>query len=521
MRVELNSHIILKGLTQTECEIIEQDLVFKNPQYEKVKKYSKWNTTNVPEYLQYFKFYEELGEVCAKVPIGYSRFNFTKSEIKDSRVYPKITYPQFLMELRQTQEEALTQYINFNCIDKYYSRGSIQLPTGKGKTVLGIALASKLQTRTLIIVHKTDLVKSWREDIATAFGGKADVGLIKAQTRKVGEHFTIATIQTLNKLSQKELKSLYNYFGLVIQDEMHHCPSSSFELGNNFNSRFRLGLTATPERSDGLSCVMNLFYGDFCFTYGHRKDDDDILQVSVLKKTISTYFNPVVTKVGDKYKIKKELDSPINFDLSNARLKDNEKRISDLSYSARPKIAHFNIDYLTISHPNTVVQVTNDIFNEFTKGHSCIAFFTQKEEIVLYRDYLISIGIDEACIGLYYGDNKDCDSVIDRAEKQRGFITLATYSKATEGTNVKQWEVGFLVSSINNGKNVEQAVGRIRRKLDNGKKLKVAKLYDYRYENVYQLNRHGITRDKRYKLLKFDFDKPIQWALNFTRGYNS
>lgn len=69
--------------------------------------------------------------------------------------------------------------------------------------------------------------------------------------------------------------------------------------------------------------------------------------------------------------------------------------------------------------------------------------FSRKEEITHYKDLLVLNGVDENDIGLYYGDTKDCDLIIDIAESRRKYITLATYSKANEGTNVKQWEVGF------------------------------------------------------------------------------
>ena len=70
---------------------------------------------------------------------------------------------------------------------------------------------------------------------------------------------------------------------------------------------------------------------------------------------------------------------------------------------------------------------------------------------------------------------------------------------------------------MNNGKNVEQAVGRIRRTTDKPK-LPVARLYDYRYPMVYTLAHHGSTRDDRYMKLKFTGAVPKRRPL-FSRGY--
>lgn len=520
LSVEISNKINLKGLCEKDVETIEQDLTFVNPQYEKVKKYSRWSTTSVPKFLEYFKIYEEDGEMCAEVPIGYSVKDNLYTDIQDISDYRKLVpvdFPEMKLTLRDTQKEALEAYVNKNA--DLFLTGSIQLPTGKGKTILGLALASYLKCRTLIIVHKTDLVTGWKKDIEKAFEGKADIGLIKAQSRKIGNHFTIATIQTLNRLTEKELSVLYDSFGFVIQDEMHHCPSTSFQLGNNFNCRYRLGLTATPERTDGLAHIMKLFYGDFCYTYVPKENDEDILQVEVIKRNLQTYFNPVISKMGMSYKVKRNLEDPINFTSDNLGLKLNEFRITHVPYSQRPDVLYSSIEYLATMRYDTIRVVIKDILNEYSQGHSCIAFFSQKEEVEKYKEHLILNGVNENDIGLYYGNNKDCDSVVDIAESNRKFITLATYSKATEGTNVKQWEVGFLVSSINNGKNTEQAVGRIRRVKNDGEKLEIARLYDYRYSSVYMLNRHGITRDDRYRKLKFIFKSNDRPKL-FTKGWS-
>jgi superfamily II DNA or RNA helicase len=124
----------------------------------------------------------------------------------------------------------------------------------------------------------------------------------------------------------------------------------------------------------------------------------------------------------------------------------------------------------------------------------------------------------------FYGDSVEKDSVIlERAESGEVPITLCTYSKGTEGTNVKAWGVAFLVSSVNNEKNVEQAVGRIRRTKPG--KPSPAIVYDFRVPNVYALSSHGHTRDHRYKQLGFQNEQemnrpPMGKRTIFSRGYN-
>ena len=125
---------------------------------------------------------------------------------------------------------------------------------------------------------------------------------------------------------------------------------------------------------------------------------------------------------------------------------------------------------------------------------------------------------------LYYGDSKEkSDVMMKKAESKEVLVTLATYAKAVEGTNVKSWEVEFLVSSLNNEKNVEQAVGRIRRRKDG--KIDPAIVYDVRYGDCYSLKSHYKNRFSVYKRLKFTiFDKNSELTPRnrgmFTRGYN-
>ena len=308
---------------------------------------------------------------------------------------------------------------------------------------------------------------------------------------------------------------------MIICDEVHYLKSHDAlrtKAIKKFKCKYRLGLTATPERSDGLDHIMNLYYGGLCYKYEKKDEDEDedILPVKVIKQKSSVFFNPLFKNVGTedhpKYALV-DMYAPVD-----VAMKHNYIRLSDIPYALRPTINYQTIDNFVVSKESYKDMVCHDIINEYSKGHSCIVFFSQKEHCRLYYDYL-RLYVSEEDLGLYYGDNSDNKAVLEKAEKQRKFITLTTYAKATEGTNVKTWEVEFLVSSINNEKNTEQAVGRIRRVKDG--KLNPAVLYDYRVPYVYSLANHGSTRDRRYRQLGFiiDGENPNQKRSIFKRGY--
>lgn len=504
--LELSSSAYISGLTPDELDKVKKDLTFDNPAYATTQRYSRYAYTTVPPYLTYYK--EHKGYI--EVPIGYDLSRFHVNTFVDNRVYEQIETAPFVLELRGTQKSAAGMYFkNYNANEL---KGSIQMPTGKGKSILGLYIASVLSCKTLIVVHKDDLITGWQKDIALAFDNKVNPGLIKAKSRRVGHFLTLATVQTLNRLSPEELDDLYSQFGFVIQDEMHHCPASSFEVVSNFRARYKLGLTATPERSDGLAHVMNLYFGDFCYRYEHDDDDKDILPVKVIVRNNPLYFNPLCKsqKLRDRtvYKIL-DLAFP-----ENKIPAESQVRLSDIPYKDRPKVPFQVIDNFVVR--GIIESVCQDIITEYDQGHSCIVFFTQKEHCRLYYDRLLeSISPDH--LGLYYGDNSNNDEVLEKAEKIRKFVTLTTYAKATEGTNVKQWEVEFLVSSINNEKNTEQAVGRVRRTKE-GHKITPVLVYDYRTPKVYSVSSHGKTRDARYRHLHFSFEGEKFRGL-FSRGY--
>ena len=503
--LELSSSAYISGLTSEELEKVKKDLTFNNPAYATTQRYSKYAYTTVPPFLTYYK--EHKGYI--EVPIGYDLSRFHVGSFVDNRVYEQIETAPFVLELRGTQKDAAGMY--FKNYNSDVLKGSVQMPTGKGKSILGLYIASVLSCKTLIVVHKDDLITGWQKDIALAFDNKVNPGLIKAKSRRVGHFLTLATVQTLNRLSHEELDELYSQFGFVIQDEMHHCPASSFEVVSRFRARYKLGLTATPERSDGLAHVMNLYFGDFCFKYEHDDDDKDILPAKVIVRNNPLYFNPSCKahRRGEKtfYQIH-DLACP-----EDKKLADDLKRLSEIPYESRPKVSFQVIDDFVVRGIKEFV--CKDILKEFMDGHSCIVFFTQKEHCRLYYDFLSNV-ISSDYLGLYYGDNSNNDEVLEKAEKNRQFITLTTYAKATEGTNVKQWEVEFLVSSINNEKNTEQAVGRIRRTKEG--KLNPVLIYDYRTPKVYSVSSHGKTRDARYRQLRFTYEGDKFRGL-FSRGY--
>ena len=296
----------------------------------------------------------------------------------------------------------------------------------------------------------------------------------------------------------------------VYTHNCHHVGLNIFNVINSFNSKYKLGLSATPKRADGLNFVFDLYFGGLCYKYVYDPNDTDITQVKVNIRKSPFKYRPFLYK-GQIFNY---------YDFPTKDLPDTLDFLDQIEYGKRPILPFLTIDNEIVKSMKHKVMVCKDILFEYNQGHSCIALFTQKEHINLYYTYLCRY-IPKDKIMLYYGDNKeDSETLMQKADSKEVLVTLATYAKATEGTNVKSWEVEFLVSSVNNEKNVEQATGRIRRSKKG--KLNPVIVYDYECPDVYSVASHINTRIKVYKRLKYIINDPTRDSNNrglFSRGY--
>lgn len=155
------------------------------------------------------------------------------------------------LELKLREEQKVVFDTVITSLRQKSGGGLISLPTGFGKTVLGLAVAQALKTRTLIVVHKDFLASQWEQRIRTFFGERYSVGRIKGKLAQGGCDFIIATVQTI--ANGNVPLSTFRGIGLVIFDEVHHMSANHFSRAvfNGACAKYRLGLSATMDRRDG------------------------------------------------------------------------------------------------------------------------------------------------------------------------------------------------------------------------------------------------------------------------------
>lgn len=146
-------------------------------------------------------------------------------------------------------------------------QGVVRMPCGGGKTTTGAAALLRTGEPGLVLVHTRDIRDQW---VATfeRLSGRAPrlVTGDEAGLRPLAEgEIAVATVQTLSRAGRDALPLLRSA-GALLTDEAHHVPAETWaSIAEQVPARFRWGLTATPERSDGLTFVLSHLIGPTIF----------------------------------------------------------------------------------------------------------------------------------------------------------------------------------------------------------------------------------------------------------------
>jgi len=531
MKISLGGQKEIWDFSLEEKKSIFDNLTLNNPAYEQVLRHSPYSYTTVPKYLYYAV---SSGSGLLSVPRGY-KIPYQHSIIEDNRLtHENIIYPKLKITPRKTQQEAVDAYLKNREENPYDIPGVFEIPTGKGKCILGAMLAQELKQRALIIAGKDDLIDAWMDDINLSLGiSPRHVGLVKASVYRLGHRITLSTIQTLSKLPLERLNEMRAYFSMIIVDEFHHSAAKIYDVVNTFPAKDRIGLTATAMRNDKLDPVLNFFFGDMCYQFKETDDDEDIVSaknVKIIVKNSQITYNPPPSylwmdgyhrgTVGDLYI--KEGNDEIHIKQGSSHWRaEVDQLLSEGKVKQKPLNPHKIYDAIDSDRIFNKM-VANDIRVEYQQGKSCLAFCKEKEHVRILAELVEQAGVPADQIQLYYGDAKGKNAkreMREKAESKEVLVTIATYSIATEGTNVKSWERCFLAMTFNNPISTIQAIGRVRRKKA-GKTI--VKVYDYRHPRIKGARNHGATRDKVYKERGFPILGADSQSANtvFSRGWS-
>lgn len=145
--------------------------------------------------------------------------------------------------------------------------GIFQADTGFGKTDTALGLINRLQTTTLVVVHKEFLQNQWINRAKKWFPDM-QVGLVREKKCDFeGKHLVVAMAQSLALDDGGRYPGeLYDWPGLLVVDETHRVGAPTWApIPPKFSAAWRLGLTATPRRRDGADKVFWWHIGEIVY----------------------------------------------------------------------------------------------------------------------------------------------------------------------------------------------------------------------------------------------------------------
>tara|TARA_B100000902_G_scaffold14663_1_gene17744 strand:- start:67 stop:1581 length:1515 start_codon:yes stop_codon:yes gene_type:complete len=198
----------------------------------------------------------------------------------------------FNSSLRPIQEPIVEAYLNA-IKDKDISGGIICAGCGVGKTIMAIYLASVLKKKTIILVHKEFLMNQWKERIQQ-FTPDAKIGIIQGPKYDIGnKDIVIGMIQSISNKDYPPF--VFEDFGLLIADECHHLGAKTFcKSLKKISTAYTLGLSATPNRKDGLSNVFKYYLGDIVYKTQKEKDSNILVDIYQYYYKDASYGNQLL-----------------------------------------------------------------------------------------------------------------------------------------------------------------------------------------------------------------------------------
>ncbi|WP_296755125.1 DEAD/DEAH box helicase [Thioalkalivibrio sp.] len=219
---------------------------FQNPEFYKAQsmRMSVWDKPRIIGCAENYPKHIALPRGCLDATLSLLRDNGIACDLKDERFAGEPLDVPFVGTLRIDQEAAVSAMLQ-------HDAGVLCAPTAFGKTVTAAAIIARRGINTLVLVHRTDLLKQWQERLQAFLGaGKGMVGTIGGGKAKPTGKIDIAVMQSLSR--QGEVNSLVENYGQVIVDECHHVGAVSFDaILKRTTAKYVLGLTATPIRRDG------------------------------------------------------------------------------------------------------------------------------------------------------------------------------------------------------------------------------------------------------------------------------
>lgn len=470
MKVLLSNIIEIQEPTKEILDYCKKELTFSNPDYIKKQRLGFW-LGKTPKTISLYDYYEN----NIYLPIGCFndiwKIHPYKEDYTDYTTTKKADIKSNII-LRDYQEpciKALKKYVN----------GIFILFAGAGKTQIALQCASELKQKTLFLVHTKDLLNQAKErcennlicTTSTITEGKCDIS---------GD-MVFATVQTLvNFVDKREISQ--NEFGLIVVDECHHLSTSAESVKmfekcvNYFNARYKLGISATLHRSDGLQNTTTKILGDVI--YELKKSDDKT-------KFIGYYENkPIIEVPASRFQVPAQINIvKTAYNVANRDVFDTSGRIIFSTL-----IGDLANDY---DRNKLILDLLYGL-----QGYTIIISERTSQLEYLHKNVSNSIYINGKT------PKKQREKQIEEFRNGEHTCLFATYSLVAEGLDIPILENLVMASPVKDDRLVIQAIGRCQRPCEN---KKIANVYDL-VDDVSILDKFTRKRKSVYKKEGWDIN---------------
>ena len=353
-----------------------------------------------------------------------------KVEIIDRRPTPATPDLSFIGTLTAIQNAAVDAMLE-------HEEGVLVAPPGAGKTVMACAAIVRRRTPTLILVHRKQLLDQWSDRLQNFLGLSKNEIHVLGKARYPDAPVALGMFPTLARSEFPE--ALLAKYGHVIIDECHHVPAASFEAAmKRCTARYILGLTATPNRKDGLQKILFLQ----CGPIRHRIDLDHSKEQS--RTVFVREFSLGLPAEKDRLPIHQIWEHLIQSGERNRA-------------------------------------IASDVSSALKEQGFCALLSDRKEHLNALESLLREKWPEESVYRIDGSTNQKLRTAIlgnlrARAAEERPFVLLATASLLGEGFDMPELDTLFLTMPISFKGRLIQYAGRLHRFSE---KKKSVRIYDY------------------------------------------
>ena len=415
---------------------------------------SEYQTEDIDE----FTLYKE-NEKKIKIPKFYGLKKIGKPDKVKKLKFENLNHLEFKFPRRENQIIATE-----TCLEVLKEIGGCLLCAGCGfgKTSCCLYIWSQLKVPLLVIVHKNFLLNQWRESIEK-FIPDARIGIIQGKITDFDDKdVVIGMLQSICK--DKYPKDIFKRFGMVAVDEAHHISSRVFSNALPIvSTKYMIGLSATPNRKDGLTKVFKWFLGDIAFKAASMTDFK-VLTYQIIFKNGDYEYNNEVT-----------------------------------NFKRQPLIPIMVNNICRCNYRNQVIM---DVIKKLSinPGRQTLVLSNRKNHLNYLKNETDKL--EFLSTGFYVGgagNNKKKMLELKESESKR--VIFGTFDMAREGLDIPTLNTIILASPISDA---EQAIGRAMRKKTEINPVIIDIVDDFSVFKNMALKRRNLYKKNKFTFIKKD-----------------